>query len=114
MPQNDAVSLAQAISDPARRSQRFIWSAETQVPLGNLGAPSSLDCSIEELRARSVLILTRDQLTAALALIQLDGVARRLVLCPPDLNVQHLPLVMATAGIDAVISDYAPADIGAE
>ena len=70
MPQNDAVSLAQAISDPARRSQRFIWSAETQVALGDLGARSSLDCSIEELRARSVLILTRDQLTAALALIQ--------------------------------------------
>jgi acyl-coenzyme A synthetase/AMP-(fatty) acid ligase len=113
MPQNDAVSLAQAISDPARRSQRFIWSAETQVALGDLGARSSLDCSIEELRARSVLILTRDQLTAALALIQLDGIARRLVLCPPDVDAAHLPFVTATAEVDAVVSDYAPAEMGA-
>jgi acyl-coenzyme A synthetase/AMP-(fatty) acid ligase len=113
MPQNDAVSLAQAISDPAHRSQRFIWSAETEVALKDLNARSSLDCSIQELRARSVLILTRDQLTAALALIQLDGIARRLVLCPPDVDAAHLPFVIATAEVDAVVSDYAPADMGA-
>ena len=113
MPQNDAVSLAQAISDPAPPSQRFIWSAETQVALGDLGARSSLDCSSEELRARSVLILTRDQLTAALALIQLDGIARRLVLCPPDVDAAHIPFVMATAEVDAVVSGSAPAEMGA-
>ena len=114
MPQNDVVSLADALSDATRRPDRFIWNVETQVALAELTAGSSLSGPLEELRGRSVLILTRDQLTAALALIQIDGVARRLVLCPPDLNIQHLPLVMATAGIDAVISDYAPADSGAE
>jgi acyl-coenzyme A synthetase/AMP-(fatty) acid ligase len=113
MPQNDAVSLGDAVSDPARRSRRFIWSAETQVALDELAAGSSLGCRVEELRGRSVLILTRDQLTAALALIQIDGVARRLILCPPDLAIEHLPLVMATAQVDAVVSDYARADIGA-
>ena len=113
MPQNDAVSLADALSDAARRPERFIWSAETQVALAELSAGSSLEGSLEELRGRSVLIITRDQLTAALALIQIDGVARRLILCPPDLAIEHLPLVMATAQVDAVVSDYARADIGA-
>jgi acyl-coenzyme A synthetase/AMP-(fatty) acid ligase len=113
MPQNDAVSLAAALSDPARRSERFIWSAETQVALADLSAGSSLDCRIQELRARSVLILTRDQFTAALALIQIDGIARRLVLCPPDVDAAHIPFVIATAEVDTVVSDYAPAAIGA-
>ena len=113
MPQNDAVSLEAALSDAARHSHRFIWSPKTQVALAELTAGSSLECRIEELRGRSVLILTRDQLTAALALMQIDGVARRLILCPPDLDAEHIPFVMATAGVDAVVSDYASADIGA-
>jgi acyl-coenzyme A synthetase/AMP-(fatty) acid ligase len=114
MPQkNDAVSLAQALSDAARPSQRFIWSAEKEVALADLKTGSSLGCSIEELRDRSVLILTREQLTAALALIQIDGVARRLVLCPPDVDTAHIPFIIATAAVDTVVSDYAPADIGA-
>lgn len=112
MPQNDAVSLAGALSDPARRSERFIWSAEAQVALADLAAGSSLDCASEELRGRSVLILTRDQLTAALALIQIDGIARRLILCPPDVDAAHIPFVIAAAEVDAVVSDYAPAAIG--
>jgi acyl-coenzyme A synthetase/AMP-(fatty) acid ligase len=113
MPQNDAVSLAGALSDPLRRSERFIWSAETQVALADLSVRSSLDCRTSELRARSVLILTRDQLTAALALIQIDGVARRIVLCPPDVDAAHIPFVIATAQVDTVLSDYAAAAIDA-
>ena len=52
-----------------------------------------------------MLLLTRDQLTAALALIELDGVARRLVLCPADLAPEHLPGVIADAEADACIVD---------
>jgi acyl-coenzyme A synthetase/AMP-(fatty) acid ligase len=52
-----------------------------------------------------VLVATTDQLTAALALIELDGVARRLVLCPPDLPLSHLPFVMDSADVDAIVSD---------
>jgi acyl-coenzyme A synthetase/AMP-(fatty) acid ligase len=53
----------------------------------------------------SVLIATRDQLATALALIDLDGVARRLALCPPDLPKEYLPSVIANAGIDAIVCD---------
>jgi acyl-CoA synthetase (AMP-forming)/AMP-acid ligase II len=56
------------------------------------------------------------QLTTALALIELDGVARRLILCPPDLSAQHRCHVIAAAGVDAIVSDgdaAASADRGA-
>ena len=71
------------------------------VPLADLAGGTSLGGRLEELRARSVLLSTRDQLSAALALIELDGVARRLVLCTPDLAPEHLPQVMRDAGADA-------------
>ena len=44
------------------------------VRLAALAEASSLGGHLEELRGRTVLIATRDQLTAALALIELDGV----------------------------------------
>ncbi|HUC64669.1 MAG TPA: fatty acid--CoA ligase family protein [Stellaceae bacterium] len=68
---------------------------------------SSLGGRLEELRQCSVLLRTKDQLVAALALIELDGVARRLVLCPPGLSPTHLPAIMAAAEIEAVVSDGA-------
>jgi acyl-coenzyme A synthetase/AMP-(fatty) acid ligase len=52
-----------------------------------------------------VLIATEDQLTAALALIELDGLARRIVLCPPGLPSEHLPLIRESAEVDAVVTD---------
>jgi acyl-coenzyme A synthetase/AMP-(fatty) acid ligase len=113
MPQNDAGSLWEALGS-VHRPDRFIWGADNEVALADLTTGSSLDGRLEELRGRSVLILTRDQLTAALAVIQIDGIARRLVLCPPDLGTEHIPFVIATAAVDAVVSDQAPADIGAE
>jgi acyl-coenzyme A synthetase/AMP-(fatty) acid ligase len=51
------------------------------------------------------MLLTKDQLSAALALIELDGVARRLVLCTPDLAPEHLPQVMRDAEADAWVGD---------
>src|SRR5215469_71832 len=79
----------------------------TVVRLSELGGASCLDSRLEELRGRTVLIATRDQLTAALALIELDGVAQRIVLCPPDLAAAHFPAVIRTAGAVAWVRDPA-------
>ena len=38
-------------------------------------------------------------------MIELDGVARRIVICPPDMTQDHLRAIVATAEIDAVVSD---------
>jgi acyl-coenzyme A synthetase/AMP-(fatty) acid ligase len=84
------------------------------VRLAALAEASSLGGHLEELRGRTVLIATRDQLTAALALIELDGVAQRIVLCPPDLAAAHFPAVIETSGADAWVRDDAvPEENGA-
>jgi acyl-coenzyme A synthetase/AMP-(fatty) acid ligase len=113
MLQNDATALWDALSGALQRPERHIWGAHSHVVLNELVTGSTLGDRLEELRGRSVLIVTRDQLCAGLALIQIDGIARRLVLCPPDLDIAHIPFVMATAKVDAVISDQEPGDLGA-
>ena len=92
----------------ARRSDladRFLRGVDHRVALGGLVGGSSLDCPLDRLLGASVLVATADQLTAALAMIELDGIARRLVLCPPDLSAEHIAHVIATAEIDIVVSD---------
>jgi len=107
MPQNDCGSLWNAVSAAAHLSDRFLWGAHASVTLGDLARGSSLGGRVEELRGRSVLVATGDQLTAALALVELDGIARRLVLCPPDVPSEHVAFVIATAAVDALVCDRA-------
>ena len=52
-----------------------------------------------------MLLATESQLTSALALIELEGVARRIVILPPDADPAHLPAIIAIADIDAVVID---------
>jgi acyl-coenzyme A synthetase/AMP-(fatty) acid ligase len=84
---------------------RFLHGIDESIALAGLSAGSSLDRPAGELAGKSVLVATTDQLTAALAAIELDGIARRLVLCPLDLSPDHFPHVMATAEVDIVVSD---------
>jgi acyl-coenzyme A synthetase/AMP-(fatty) acid ligase len=60
---------------------------------------------LERLRGRSVMLATRTQLASALALIELDGIARRVVLCTPDLNPEQFSSATATAEADAIVLD---------
>jgi acyl-CoA synthetase (AMP-forming)/AMP-acid ligase II len=75
------------------------------IQCADLSHSSVLGGSLEALRGRSVVLAMREQLAAALALIELDGVARRLILCPPDLPAEHLAHVVATAGADVWLGD---------
>src|SRR3989442_6550394 len=109
----DRTSLWSCLSGAGPLSERALWGAEASVSLGDLVDGGSLGGRLEELRDRSVLIATRDQLTAALALIELDGVASRLVLCPPDLPAEHVPYVAATAAVDAPVSHRAAPEVDA-
>jgi acyl-coenzyme A synthetase/AMP-(fatty) acid ligase len=58
-----------------------------------------------ELSGRSVLLAVSDQLISALAMTEIDGVARRMLLCPPDLNADHIQSLIEDAEIDAVVTD---------
>jgi acyl-coenzyme A synthetase/AMP-(fatty) acid ligase len=84
-----------------------IHSADAVIPLATLAHASILGGHLEKLRGRTVLMATCDQSTAAIALIELDGVAQRLVLCPPDLSAKYFPAVIAAAGADAWVRDAA-------
>ena len=57
------------------------------------------------LTSTHVLIRSRDQLFAALALIELDGVAARIVIAPPDVKPEHLPSAVGRAAIDVVVGE---------
>ena len=63
------------------------------------------DDQIFRLRGRSVIIATIDQFAAAAMLIQLDGIASRIILYPPDMPREHLTFVADTAGADAIFTD---------
>lgn len=113
MRQNDRLSLCSSLSATGNLSGCSLWGLGGGVRLSDLVRGSSLGGRLEELRGRSVLVAAKDQLTAALALIELDGVARRLVLCPPDLPLEHIPFVIATTAVDALVSDQATPEAGA-
>src|ERR1700723_3798166 len=77
------------------------------VALQELAAGSILGGALESFRGRSVLLSMREQLSTALALLELDGVARRLVLCTPDLTPEQLAGVGAAAEADVVLDQVA-------
>lgn len=82
-----------------------LHGVEASVELASLDHASSLRGDLSDLCGRSVLIASKEQLPAALALLELDGVARRMVLCPPDLAPEHFGPVAEAAGVDALASD---------
>jgi acyl-coenzyme A synthetase/AMP-(fatty) acid ligase len=86
-------------------SDTRLCMGDASVALAKLASGSGLGVELDRLRGRTALVWTSDQLVAALALIEIDGIVRRLVLCPPDLDPTHLPYVIATAGVDAIITD---------
>jgi len=79
------------------------------IALSDLAAGSILEGKLELLRGRSVVLATHEQLPTAVALVELDGVARRLVLCTPDLTPEQLADVCTTAEAEFVLVDDAPA-----
>jgi acyl-coenzyme A synthetase/AMP-(fatty) acid ligase len=103
MPPDCLMSIRDKLADA---SERFLWGATARVSLADLRNGTSLGGRLQELSGRSVLLATRDQLAAAVGLIELDGVASRVIICPPDLPSEHLPSVIATGGVDAIVSDH--------
>jgi len=86
---------------------RFLFDRAVQVRVADLAQGTSLGGRLADLAGRSVLIATSSQLTSALALIELDGVARRLIVLPPDVDRAHLGALIADAEIDVVVVDEA-------
>ena len=112
MPSCSASSLCDAGSGTWSMRRPRLWMGDASVALAKLASGSTLGVELDRLRGRAALVWTADQLIAALALIEIDGIVSRLVLCPPDLDPVHLPYVIATAGVDAVITDRESRELG--
>ena len=100
-------SLWGRLSADGPLGRRFLQGFAGSVTLSDLEGASSLSENHDRLRRRSVLIATQEQLTAALALIELDGIAARVVLCPPGCSMAEIRSIAFDAEADALIFDEA-------
>jgi acyl-CoA synthetase (AMP-forming)/AMP-acid ligase II len=105
-------SLSELLEASADSQECFLQDHQQKITFAELLNGSALYDRGVELKAKSVLLATKDQLTTAAALIELDGIARRVVLCSSDLPLEHFPYVIETAEIDGIVSDRAPKQFG--
>src|SRR5262249_2851581 len=89
---------------------RFFRARDFSASLSDLARGTSLHSDIRELAGCSAVVATSEQLTAAFALIELDGVARRLTLVPPDLREEYFANAVVKAEVDTIITDRDPAE----
>jgi acyl-CoA synthetase (AMP-forming)/AMP-acid ligase II len=75
------------------------------ISLTEIAGETCLKGRLGELSGRSVVLAVGGQLLAALAMLEIDGIARRMLLCPPDLNADHIQALLEDAEIDAVVTD---------
>ena len=87
---------------------RTISDARRVVSLTDVLEQTCVVGRFSELSSRSVLLAVSDQLISALAMTELDGVARRMLLCPPDLDADHIQTLIDDADIDAIVTDQPP------
>jgi non-ribosomal peptide synthetase component F len=87
---------------------RTISDAQALVSLTDALSQSCLSGHVRDLSGRSVLLAASSQLISALAMIEIDGVAQRMLLCPTDLNRDHIQALIDDAEIDAIVTDQPP------
>jgi len=105
MHRNNPASLWSLIVANPQPCSRLIVGEGGNATWVELAARTVFDCNFDELGGSSIVLAAADQLAAAAALIQLDGLARRIVLYPPDLPREHLGYVAKTAEADLILTD---------
>jgi hypothetical protein len=103
MPPREAFALSNYLSSGLKG--RTISDARHTVSLTNLLQQACLVGRSDELAARSVLLAVSHQLISAVAMIELDGWARRMLLCPPDPDPDQMQALIEEADIDAIVTD---------
>ena len=109
MRRGEAKTLRHLCADPAG-SRRHLYGRHASIALDALAGGSAFGGELQAFDGRSVLLAAHEQLSAAVALIELDGIARRIVICPPDVPLDHLGAIVATAAVDAIVYDEGTPD----
>ena len=104
MPQDNSISLYNSLIASGNFSARLV-GAEASASWYELAEGVVLNEPLVDLIGRSVVLATTNQFLSAAALVQLDGVARRIVLCPPDLSTENLAFVTRCAGAEVIVTD---------
>src|ERR1700679_2167537 len=76
---------------------RTLSDARHLASLTDISGRTCLKGRLAELSGRSVLLAVSNQFLAALAMLEIDGIARRMLLSPPDLNPEHLQALIEDA-----------------
>ncbi len=86
-------------------AEQFFFDRNGRARIADLAGGTVLGGRLAEFAGKSVVVATGSQLTTALALIELDGIARSLTILPPDADPDHFAAIVAGADIDAVVVD---------
>jgi acyl-coenzyme A synthetase/AMP-(fatty) acid ligase len=105
MPRNNPISLRTSLTSVDNLFSRVVVGAGECATWGDLAARSISGDPTLELSGRSVLLAMADNFAAAAALIQLDGITRRIVVCPPQVSSEHLAFVADRAEVDLIVTD---------
>ncbi len=84
---------------------RGIATRDWRLDLDDFAYATSLGAALPRLEGRSVVLAVGDMAKAAAALIELDGLGRRIVLCPPGVAVAGLVALIGAAQADALVYD---------
>jgi len=105
MHDDKGLSLRGFLADGEGLGEQYLCGVRDRVRLAELVSGTMLAGRLAELGGRSVFLKTKDHFSAALALVELDGVAKRIVLYPPCLTPEHLPQLFSNAEVDAVVHE---------
>jgi len=105
LPESDHPSLKGLMVGKGELADRFISDGDILVKFEQLHLGSCF-ADLKKFRGLSVLILTARQYTAAVALLELDGVARRIVLAPTGLEPSYIGQVLVDGSVDVILTDY--------
>ena len=84
---------------------RFVADSAGRSALGDVLACGTIASPLARFRGKSLLVWCKRQRAVVETLLQLDGIASRLALCPSDFDEAHLPAVIGEAEIDAIVTD---------
>jgi acyl-coenzyme A synthetase/AMP-(fatty) acid ligase len=101
---SDAPTLAALMAPGAGRGRR-ISTRDWSVSLDDLASQTCLGAELAQLEGRRVALAVGDMAKAAAALIELDGLARQIVLCPPGVDTPALAALIRAAGADALVAE---------
>jgi acyl-coenzyme A synthetase/AMP-(fatty) acid ligase len=99
------ISLWCEIKRVAPLAGRFLADCERRLQLQELDGRTFLKNDCEDFRNKSVILHMTGPMATALALIELDGLARRLILCPPDMTRAQLADAIADTQPDLLLTD---------